>query len=210
MEQRIVLATVDGRAFYLLVRELKKRNEPFLSLRPQDSLPAGVRVVITTAKESERVNHPNILIFAEGRDAGVVVDEAVRLAKGKKQYERVVVGVDPGRNFGVAALGDRVLLEARNCPSPAAAAAAIREMLMRNPAIQATVRIGNGAPDYVDALFGLLTATIPENVAIESVEEGGTSKSPSERPHRRGERDVRSAIAIGQRRGTLLQRRKRQ
>lgn len=209
MEAKIALATVNGKAFYLLVRELKRRNESFLSLRPCDGIPVSVRVVITTAKESERVSHKNVLIFDEGRGPAVIIDEAVRLAKGKKQYERLVVGVDPGRNFGVAALGDGVLLEAKNCSSPAEAADSVREMLMRNPAVQTTIRVGNGALTYVEELCRLLAAMVPENVAIESVEEEGTSKSLSERPQRRGEKDVKSAIRIGQKRGRLLLRRKK-
>jgi hypothetical protein len=209
MEKKIAIATVDGKAFYLLVRELKKRNEPFLTLRPHESIPASVAVVITTSSETERVRHSSILTFDEDGNPAATVDEALRLTKGKRLYERLVVGVDPGRNFGVAALGDGVPLEARNCPSPAAAADSISEMLARNPAVQAVIRIGNGASTYVEELLRLLTTAVPENVAIESVEEGGTSKSLINHSHRRGEKDLKSAIKIGQKRGRSLPRRKK-
>jgi hypothetical protein len=51
MKAKIAVMTVCGKDYYLIVNELKRRNMPFLSLRPCDAVPIEIRVAITTEKE---------------------------------------------------------------------------------------------------------------------------------------------------------------
>ena len=111
MKTKIALATVSGKAYYKLVRELKRRNVSFLSLKPRDPFPLTIKVAITTEKERRLVKHPNVLVFNEETDATPVVDEAIKIIQGKKIFEKVVVGVDPGETLGLAILGDGNVLE---------------------------------------------------------------------------------------------------
>ncbi len=208
MKAKIAVATVSGKAYYLLVNELKSRNASFLSLKPDEAVPIDVKVVITTKKERQKITHENVLEYEEGRNPAEVVDEAIRLVRGKKMYESLVVGVDPGQNFGVAVLGDGNILETKTCTSVTETVDAVRDVLNRIPAAHMTVRIGNGAPPYAEELLRSLSDVLPENVVVESVREEGTSRFLGEDSHRRGRRDVSSAIRIGQRQGKALSRRK--
>ncbi len=51
MKAKIAVATVSGKDYYLIVRELKKKKIAFLSLMPDAPIPLDVEVIITTKKE---------------------------------------------------------------------------------------------------------------------------------------------------------------
>ncbi len=208
MKAKIAVATVSGKAYYLIVSELKKKNVSFLSLKPNDDIPLDVKAVITTKKERSKITHQNVLEYEESKKLAEIVDEAIRIVKGKKIYERLVVGVDPGQNFGVAVLGDGNILETEDCTSASETVDTIKNVLSRTPANHITIRIGNGAPSYTEELWRNLDDAIPRNIVIESVGEEGTSQCLGETAHRRGKRDVSSAIKIAQRQGKILPRRK--
>ena len=55
MTVKIAVATVHGRAYYTLVAELQSRGLPFLSLKPWDIVPMGVKVVLTTGDERHQI-----------------------------------------------------------------------------------------------------------------------------------------------------------
>jgi len=208
MKAKIAVATVSGKAYYLIVNELKKKNVSFLSLKPNDDIPLDVKAVITTKKERSKITHQNVLEYEETKKLAEIVDEAIRIAKGKRMYERLVVGVDPGQNFGVAVLGDGNILETKDCTSASETVNTIKNVLSRTPANHIAIRIGNGAPSYTEELLRNLDDAIPLNIVIESVGEEGTSQCLGETAHRRGKRDVGSAIKIAQRQGKILPRRK--
>ena len=196
----IAVVTVSGKAYYLLVNELKKRDEPFLSLTPNDIIPLGIKVVLTTKKERSNVHSQNTIEYVEGEDPMRVVEKAIRQVKSKELFENLVIGVDPGLNFGVAVLGDKGLIESKNCVSAGETAKMVSDVLKRIPAAHRTVRIGYGAPNIAEELINRFT-DLPRDVVLELVSEEGTNKLLRSVPHRRGERDVNAAIKIAQRRG---------
>jgi hypothetical protein len=210
MPAKIAVVTVSGKAYYLLVNELKKRNIAFLSLTPHDRIPVDVKLVLTTPNEAPEITHDNVLLYREDGDPADIVDEALRIVRGKRTYDSLVIGIDPGRTFGVAVLGDGSILETKECTSLTATVNDVCDVLARTPTTQAIVRIGSGAPSYADALRQQLNSMLPAQVAIESVSEEGTSQLLGQTSHRRGKRDISSAIRIGQRQGRVVPRRKRQ
>jgi hypothetical protein len=208
MKPKIALATVAGKPYYLLVNELKKRSVPFLSLTPDDTIPIDVKVIITTKKERPKITHENVLEYRQGENPSEIIDEAIRIMKGKRSYERLVIGIDPGQNFGIAVLEEGKILEARSSTSLSNAVKTLKNILTRMPAKHVTIRIGNGAPSFTKKLLRRLNEGLPENVVIESVREQGTSQFLGDTSHRRGKRDVSSAIKIAQREGRVLPRTK--
>ncbi|MFQ5999240.1 MAG: hypothetical protein ACE5J6_00545 [Candidatus Bathyarchaeia archaeon] len=208
MKAKIALATVSGRAYYKLVNELKRRGLLFLSLKPWDSIPLDVKVVITTDEERHFVTHPNVLVFEDESDPTSVIDEALRVVHGKPSYDKVVVGVDPGKTCGVAVLGDDNVLETSNCSSLEDTVSVIINSLKRVPATVNMVKIGNGAPTYAKALLNLLDEALPEETIVEIVSEAGTSHLMNETTHRRELKDVTSAIEIARREGQIFPRKK--
>jgi len=210
MKAKIAVATVSGKAYYKLVNELKGRDIPFLSLTPRDPVPPSVKVVITTGKERQLITHLSVLIFNEEKDSATVVDEALRLVEGKKSYERVVIGVDPGKTLGLAVLGDGNVLETVTCSSLEETVNTVMKLLNRAPAAINVVKIGNGAPAYTKQLLNLLDEVLPEETAMEVVSEAGTSRFERKATHRREGKDVMSAIKIAERRGNIFHRKRKQ
>jgi hypothetical protein len=46
MKEKAAVATLQGKAYFLIVNELKEQNIPFISLVPGEPIPAEVKVSI--------------------------------------------------------------------------------------------------------------------------------------------------------------------
>ena len=206
MKAKIAVVTVHGRAYYELVKELQKKRLPFLSLKPWDPVPLHVKVVITTAEESHQISHPQILRFEQGSNPESVVDKATLIIQGKQGYEKVVVGVDPGKTCGIAILGDNKVLETLTSSNIEKAAHLVADSLNRFPAEVKVVRVGNGPPEYTKTLLDSLAKELPEETMMEIVSEAGTSRLTSRSANRRVLRDAVSAIKIAGRNGRAFSR----
>ncbi|MCJ7721537.1 hypothetical protein MUO98_03930 [Candidatus Bathyarchaeota archaeon] len=207
MKKRIAVATVNGRAYYELVNELQRKRLPFLSLKPWDPVPVYIKVVLTTEAESSQISHLNILLFEQESNPESVVAEAVLIVQGKQGYERIVVGVDPGKTCGIVILGDNKVLETLTASNIEEAAHLIVDSLKRFPAEVNVVRVGDGTPEYTTTLLDLLDAGLPEDVLVEVVCEAGTSQLANKSVNRRVLRDAISAIKIAGRNGRVFSRR---
>jgi hypothetical protein len=211
MKVKIAVATVSGKAYYLIVRELKKKNIPFLSLTPNELIPIEVKVVITTEEEQPLIKHEKVLTFKDGIEPEALISQALRVVQGKEHYERIVIGVDPGEVFGLAVLADGRVAETGNCFSIEETLDRIKSILENfksDPTPSISVKIGDGVPEYKDKLIQALDRTLPSNVVLESVREAGTNRYMSETKHRRGLRDIVSAVKIAGRNGHTFARRK--
>jgi hypothetical protein len=206
MSSRIAVATVSGKAYYLLVNELKQRKLPFLSCIPDKPIPPSIQVVITTVNERPIVEYPNVLVYNPETDPSGIIDEAIRIIHSKEAYKEVIVGIDPGKNFGLAVLGDgRVLKKMQSLTLEKAVDTALVE-LKKNPAQRQRVKIGNGIPEIADELAARLNKALPDNVSTEIVSEVGTSTLKGN-SSRRKITDADSAIEIARKNGKLKPKR---
>ena len=169
------MTTVSGKAYYWLVNELNRRRIPFLSLIPGEVIPPSIKVVITTRDESRLVNHPSVLIYTPDEEPSKIVDEALRIIKNKKTYEELVIGVDPGKTFGVAVLGDGNILEKKERLTLEMAVDAVLTAISRHPARTRKIKIGDGMPETAEEVASRFQVAAPENTIIEIVSEAGTS-----------------------------------
>lgn len=206
MEAKIAVATVSGKAYYLVVSELKARGLDFLSLMPNESVPLSVQVVITTKKERDAIKHPQVLVYDLNESPSTVVDEAVKLVRGKRAFETIVVGVDPGKTFGMSVLSDGNVLETLTCNSLDETVKTVVEILTKHQAAVRMVKVGNLAPSFTTDLLQLLDQTLPQDVTIEVVHEAGTSRVGGQTVHKRGLRHAMAAVRIAERQGRIYQR----
>ena len=207
MKVKIAVATVHGRAYYKLVTELQRRRLSFLSLKPWDIVPIGVKVVLTTGDESPQISHPKILVYDPESNPEHVVDKALLTIQGKQGYEKVVVGVDPGKTYGIAVLGDNKILATLAASNNEDASHLVVDSLKRFPAEVRVVRVGNGPAEYTKSLLASLDKTLPEETVMEIVSEAGTSRLTSKSVNRRVLKDTASAIKIAGRNGRMFSRR---
>ena len=211
MKAKIAVVTVCGKDYYLIVNELKKRNTPFLSLTPYESVPIEIEVAITTEKEKPLVKHPRILALQEGMRPETLINEALRIIEGKAYFQKVTIGVDPGEVFGVAVLADGKVEETGNCFSLEETSDKIASIVrgFEGTVIESiSVKVGDGVPQCTGDLLRILDECLPAGVSLESVSECGTNRCLNEAKHRRGLRDIVSAIQIAGRRGYRFQRRR--
>jgi hypothetical protein len=210
MKAEIAVATVSGKAYYMIVNELRKRGVPFLSLTPAESIPAEIKVVITTQKERCLVKHDRVLVYQNEVEPETLASEALQIVQGKEYYEKIVIGIDPGEVFGVAVLADGKIIETANCFSAKETTDKVKNILknLKNvPTDHVSVKIGDGVSACKEKVLRGLDKALPPNVVLESVSEAGTNRNLNETKHRRGLRDIVSAIRIAGRSGHKFQRR---
>jgi hypothetical protein len=209
MTEKIAVATVSGKAYFLIVNELRERKMAFLSLIPGDPVPVEAKVVITTEKEKHLINHERTLVYDSETAPSSIVNEAVKILQGKESYEKIVVGIDPGEVFGLAVVADGKVNETDNCFSVQETQDKIKNII-KDVDVYSTVvsvKIGNGVPAYKN-LLETLDSALPPEVILEVVSEAGTNRHINANKHRRGLRDIASAIRIAGRVGHVYSRRK--
>jgi hypothetical protein len=209
MKAKVAVATVQGKAYFLILNKLKERDIAFISLVPGETVPTEVKAVITTEKEKHLINHEKVLVYDSETEPDGLVNEAVKILQGKEVYEKIVIGVDPGEVFGLAVVADGKVNETGNCFS-------IQEVLTKISSIvknvdlsstAVTIKIGSGVPTYKE-LIETLDAALPPEVVLQVVSEAGTNRPLNHNKHRRGLRDIASAIRIAGRAGHVYPRRR--
>jgi hypothetical protein len=209
MKAKVAVATVQGKAYFLIVNKLKERNIAFLSLVPGETVPTEVKAVITTEKEKHRISHERILVYDSETEPDALANEVVKILQGKEVYEKIVIGVDPGEVFGLAVIADGKVNETANCFSIQEALTKISSVIKNVDfsSTAVTIKIGSGVPTYKD-LLETLDAALPPQVVLQVVSEAGTNRPLNHNKHRRGLRDIASAIRIAGRAGHVYPRRK--
>ncbi len=205
MDAKVAVATVSGKAYFLLVNRLKQKNIQFISLCPGEILPAETRVVITTEREKPLIVNEKILVYDPETEPDALIDEAARILQGKENYDKIVLGIDPGKVFGLALITDGKISETLNCFSSREVLSKIKSIVkklnLKSTAV--TIKIGNGVPAYKN-LIEILDRELPQQVFLEVVSEEGTNHPLIS--HRRGLRDITSAIRIAGRVGHIYNR----
>jgi hypothetical protein len=209
MKAEVAVATVSGKAYFLIVNKLKERNISFISLLPGETVPTEVKAVITTEQEKHRINHEKILVYDSGTEPDALVNEVRKILQGKEAYERIVIGIDPGEVFGLAVIADGKVNETGTCFGVQEALQKTEKIIKSVDASSTavTIKIGNGVPVYKE-LIEALDFALPPEVALEVVGEAGTNRALNHNKHRRGLRDIASAIRIAGRAGHIYPRRK--
>ena len=209
MKEKVAVATVKGKAYFLIVNALREQHIPFVSLIPGEPLLSEAKAVITTEREQHLVNHEKILAFHDDGDLDNLVNELRRILQGKEAYEKIVVGVDPGEAIGLAAIADGKVIEESNCFSIHELISSVIK-IMRNVDFSVTsvsVKIGKGVPIYKEILENLDSA-LPPQIAFEVVSEVGTNRPLNDNKRSRKIRHISSAKHIAARTGYIIPRSK--
>jgi hypothetical protein len=209
MKAKVSVATVQGKAYFLIVNELKQRGISFLSLIPGEPVRTETKVVITTKEEQVLVNHQKVLVFDVNTDPEILGSEVVRVLQGKDAYDSIVIGVDPGQAFGLAILADGTVVDTENCYSTKETLNKIRRFLRTIDLYKSgvAIKIGSGVPVYKE-LLNELDESMPLEVSLEIVGEAGTNGYGKEGSHGRELRHIISAVRIAGREGYIYPRRK--
>ena len=209
MKEKVAIATVEGKAYFLIVNRLREQNIPFISLVPGESVPAEVKVVITTEKEKHLVKNEKILILTSENELDNLVNEVKRILQGKEAYEKILIGIDPGEAIGLAVIADGKVIEEGNCFRTQEVINSIIKTIrnVNSTVTSVSVKIGNGVPVYKE-LVEALDDALPPAVVLEVVSEAGTNLPLKKNMRSRRVRHISSAIRIAGRTGYIIPRRK--
>lgn len=191
----IGLMTQDFEAYYECVRLLREKNVPFYSLSAKGPAPAYISVVLTT-EECVRNMRPERIVRIEG-DVESAVERAINLDQGKPLYERLVIGIDPGKRPGICICGDGEILRTYHAHMLSKVTDFVRKTLDIYQYRSAVVRIGHGAPTQRNILINSL---LDLGIEIEVVDETSTSEGKCAP-------DIQAAIHISGSRGKPISKR---
>ncbi|NOZ76188.1 MAG: hypothetical protein GXO65_00605 [Euryarchaeota archaeon] len=173
----IALVTDDPRYYYAVAEELKKQGIEFESLSLGDEIPPGTSVVLTSPEEARKLDFPRVIAEGEARLAVSLAVAALRF--GPRAPGRVVIGIDPGKRPGIAAVaGNRILLT-RELPEPEAVREAVEEIRKAYPGVH-RIKCGTGGGVFRDRIL----KTLQENfeLPVYMVDERGTTPVVAGRP----------------------------
>jgi len=172
----VAIATLSGSAYYKLAEELKKRKVGFVSLDPNSETPPYINLVLTTKEERCLLDHPNVFMYNKDEDVAEFVDRAIQITYGTRRAKRVIIGVDPGKSWGISAVADGRLLYSNEYSSMEDIEKEIHRLITGIKAREYIVKIGNGSEPYHSQLVSRLDEVLQKEVIIESVREEGTSR----------------------------------
>lgn len=138
----LAVATDNFEFYYDVVKELKQRDIPFVSISPTDPVPDNVKVVMITEQEKEAIDFDKTV--AVKNDVRKGVGKALSILSGKVSYQQMVVGVDPGSTTGVVLLGDGKILETTRTEKPEGVRRIVERYMDTYDFDMMIVRIGHG------------------------------------------------------------------
>ncbi|MEM3737310.1 MAG: hypothetical protein QXJ75_04410 [Candidatus Bathyarchaeia archaeon] len=200
----VAVATTDGKAYFNLVNELKRRGIHYTSLKPTDPIPFTVRAVITTPAEASSIRHGKVITYTSKEDAEKAVERALQNLETSKP-PTIIVGVDVGKTSGLAILADGEILHMGNYTTKEDIINAIEKATHSLRPSNVIVKLGKSGYRmttdgcYLDGTEELRRELIKRmdcKVKVMLVDERGTTALAKRLKVKRKERDVTSALEI--------------
>ena len=170
-------------------------------LTPGETIPLDVRVIITTEGRKDVVQGRSVITFEEGSDPRRAVEESILLLLGKDRFRELVLGIDPGKQTGLAVLGDGIVLDTGTYTGVKNLIDEVARVLSAFPSERSVVKIGRGAEEYSRILRSTLSSSLSSAVDIQMVEETGTTTDNIHTEEEGISRNIISAIRIALRQG---------
>jgi len=182
--------TRDFLLYHDLLKVLKKRKVPYVSLSSIDHIPSRIGVILTSNNELHDMKSTKVIAADAYDNIDHAVDLALQMLIGKELYLRIYIGIDPGEHPGIAVVGDDILLQKTCVESPEKIITMVKRFLREYPSTETLIRIGNGS---IIARNRIINSLIPLEVPIEIVDE---TKTTSSQKVGRYKRDSEAAAAI--------------
>ncbi len=197
----ISLATMDFRLCHLLREELMKSGFSIEQIIPGETPSKGSILVVITEEENNKLAIPYqkavVLTNSEILDVSRAFPKIMLGIEGKRIWECLIIGVDPGQSIGVAVITDSCLRSTLETRDIGEAIDFILEVLEKNPTKMAIIRVGSTGGYRRILILNELLNVKPDNVTLEVVDEGQTTPSTFQ--------DVKEALNSGTRDGIFLQ-----
>jgi RNase H-fold protein (predicted Holliday junction resolvase) len=200
LPNEIAVTTLDGRAYYIITSILKEMGLKFDNVMPGQNFNPSVKLVITTEKERNLINHEKVLSLEELSKDPYLAKEKIIDNLYSNSDESIIIGIDPGKRTGMVVYYRQRELMGDVLSSIDETITKVVKLVSNTHAKKRIVRIGNGEPDMAEKIANELSKSL-KNVIIELVDERGTSSLSKIKPNKKVARDQRSAMLIALRQG---------
>jgi hypothetical protein len=181
-----------------MVNLLKRLGVTFVLCTPGDRECKSAKVIVTTGKESKKLTTGGPVVVEETFNPDTTAIEIMLRLLDIPEPSQVVVGVDPGMQFGLALVANGNPVYTKTVRSPLVAAENTQQwisLLQHNHQTETLIRVGMGSRLY-SALYLRGIRSFSNGFHIELVDERHTTVV--------GESDQSSAVLIAARKGRPL------
>ncbi|MBU4490878.1 MAG: hypothetical protein KKD69_00240 [Euryarchaeota archaeon] len=178
-----------------MIEEARSRRLNLIVLTPSQPIPVNVRVIITTEDESEDIDFSRDRIVIVDKPQATL-DKAISLLFGE-DFEQVIIGIDPGKYPGMAVLGNNKTISVHHV-SVGEVCPLIKRIMRDYKDKKLMVRIGHGARLIRSQL---INGILDLGLAVEMVDETGTTPHLGKGVHGQVISDIIAAINIARIRG---------
>jgi hypothetical protein len=180
-----------------ITKELREKGLKFVTIAPTEPIGREIGVVITSKEEASAITFPNVVVAS---DPEMTVNEAIRRLRNGVLSGCAVIGIDPGDEPGIAVVSDGIVEAVYRVPL-GQAFSIIERIKLSYPDM--LVRIGHGARLVSTRLANSLVAL---GIAVELVDESGTSPYLGKGTAGTAISDIVAAINIAHTPGTRVGR----
>ncbi|RLF61413.1 MAG: hypothetical protein DRN25_00320 [Thermoplasmata archaeon] len=189
----VAVVTRDPEFYYEIIKHLKKMRVKYLVLDPNQPIPSNIKIILTTRKEKRKIKFPKVI---SGK-VEEVIDQYKKICR--KEFNEIIVGIDPGSKPGIAVLGDGRLLELKRLSSPENIVEYLRELFSKMYAEKKRIKVGRGGGTYKLRIINTLRREF--NIDIEEVDESGTTPQAK----KKREKDIIAAMFIAVKKGKIIE-----
>ncbi len=202
---KIAIQTEDMRLYYKLMKYLKAPRLITRFFATDQTIPIeDFDLIITTTVSAETIE-PNIKIISLKSDEiePSIVPRIIGLIARKKTsiFRKLIIGIDPGKTIGLAAVCDGMLLYATTAKLNTLINK-LKDVVVTFPSEEIVIRIGNRPPYVSNIIFNKLFSFLGKEpkFTLEIVEESFTTSKNAKLKHQLGINEG-AAFSIAQRSG---------
>ncbi|MEM2093894.1 MAG: hypothetical protein QXI32_01190 [Candidatus Bathyarchaeia archaeon] len=203
---RVGLLIEPGKASFKITSELIKRGAAPVLLMPSKDIPLDIQVLLASKTYEDIVPRDRKVVWIEESLIEDTIDRVFYLLHGDGRFIEGSIGIDPGKEIGVAVVADGKLLSANVYQCADKAVEDVLKQVSALPCVRKTVKIGTGSKEYSARILSALLSQLPPEIQIQQVEEEGTTSNAISRTYSRSRRNAVSATYIAMRRGKTMHR----
>ena len=132
---------------------------PFYELSSLDNIPSFVKVIVVDNPQIKCKFNKKCLLVTDENKLEEVLFKSLSYLFGKEIFNVLIVGIDPGRTYGVVALADGFPLIFKAFNDVYSLVVFIEKLFHFSPSKERVIRIGTGGGVYFDLLLKSLWKT---------------------------------------------------
>ncbi|MHA1224013.1 MAG: hypothetical protein ACTSP3_12340 [Candidatus Heimdallarchaeaceae archaeon] len=193
----VTIATKDFRFSYSINEILSKfKNIKINYVLPNETMPKETNVIITTETEKNQIKHENTLV-PKSFNKHYLYSQIIMLSSGKKRFEKVIVGVDPGKTIGFSVITENgTILATANLFSPIDVVKEVISVFFNINTESFIIKIGKGGGNVQKEIIKQIEKLFPDKIKVVEVKEENTSKTAKLFSKEKFSKNVKSAILI--------------